>query len=101
MAYDLEKMLLLLLSIRKAKSSKFMAEYLSFGMIGNLCSEAIHEGFLVETRKELKLTAKGLAFISDANNKLNRHGIDRAIARIPDAYIEKTSIDDIYLPEKM
>ena len=62
---------------------------------------AIREGFIIETRKELKITDKGLAFISETNNKLNRHGIERSIARIPDVYIEKLSADAVYLPEKI
>ena len=96
MSYDLEEMLFLLLSLKHTTSSSFVTEHL-----GALCSEAIREGFIIETRKELKITDKGLAFISETNNKLNRHGIERSIARIPDVYIEKLSADAVYLPEKI
>ena len=89
MSYDLEEMLFLLLSLKHTTSSSFVTEHLSFSGVGALCSEAIREGFIIETRKELKITDKGLAFISETNNKLNRHGIERSIARIPDVYIEK------------
>ena len=99
MSYDLEEMLFLLLSLKHTTSSSFVTEHLSFS--GALCSEAIREGFIIETRKELKITDKGLAFISETNNKLNRQGIERSIARIPDVYIEKISADAVYLPEKI
>ena len=101
MSYDLEEMLFLLLSLKHTNSSSFVTEHLSFSGVGALSSEAIREGFIIETRKELKITDKGLAFISETNNKLNRHGIERSIARIPDVYIEKISADAVYLPEKI
>ena len=101
MSYDLEEMLFLLLSLKHTTSGSFVTEPLSFSGVGALCSEAIREGFIIETRKELKITDKGLAFISETNNKLNRHGIERSIARIPDVYIEKLSADAVYLPEKI
>lgn len=101
MSYDLEEMLFLLLSIKHTTSSSFVTEHLSFMSVGALCSKAIQEGFIIEIRKELKITEKGLSFISQANDKLNRHGIDRSIAHVPDAYIEKISTDTVYLPEKI
>lgn len=101
MSYDLEEMLFFLLSLKNTTFSSFVTEHLSFSGVGTLCSEAIHEGFVIETRKELKITDKGLAFISKTNNKLNRHGIERSIAHIPNVYIEKKSADDVYLPEKI
>lgn len=79
MSYDLEEMLFLLLSLKHTTSSSFVTEHLSFSGVGALCSEAIREGFIIETRKELKITDKGLAFISETNNKLNRHGIERSM----------------------
>ncbi len=101
MSYDLEDMLLLLISIKHTNSSFFVMEHLSYGTIGDLCSEAIREGLIVENRKELQLTEQGLSFIERANDKLNRKGIDRFIVRIPDVMIEKICIDDIYLPDRI
>ena len=69
MSYDLEEMLFLLLSLKHTNSSSFVTEHLSFSGVGALCSEAIREGFIIETRKELKITDKGLAFISETNKR--------------------------------
>lgn len=101
MSYDLEDMLLLLLSIKHTNSSFFVMQHLSYGTVGDLCAEAIREGLIVESRKKLQLTEQGLSFIERANDKLGRKGIDRFIAHIPDVMIEKISIDDIYLPDRM
>ena len=101
MSYDSEEMLFLLLSLKHTTFSSFVTEHLSFSGVGTLCSEAIQKGFIIEIRKELKITDKGLAFISETNKKLNRHGIECSISRIPDVYIKKISADAVYLPEKI
>ncbi len=101
MSYDLENMLLLLLSIKHTQSSLFVMQHLSYGTIGNLCTEAIRGGLITETRNLFRLTDKGIAFIEQANNTLGRKGIDRAIAKIPDVRIPSISLDDIYLPSKI
>lgn len=101
MAYNLDDMLLLLLSIKNTNSSIFVMEHLSFGSVGTLCAEALREGLIVETRKNLEITEQGLIFITQANKKLNRKGIDKSIAHIPDVYIQKISEDAVYLPEKI
>lgn len=101
MSYDLEDMLFLLLSIKNTNYSTFVLEHLTISRVGALCSEAVQEGFLVESRKELKLTEKGMDFIKKTNDRLDRHGLARVIAPVPDVYIRKISVDDIYLPSKM
>ena len=89
MSYDLEDMLLLLLSIKHTDTSFFVMQHLSYGTVGELCSEALKEGLIVENRKRLHLTEDGITFIDQANNKLGRKGIDRLIAHIPDVVGEK------------
>ena len=101
MSYDLEDMLLLLLSIKHTNSSFFVMQHLSYGTVGDLCVEALREGLIVESRKKLQLTERGLSFIEQTNDKLGRKGIERQIARMPDVVIEKISIDDIYLPDRI
>lgn len=101
MTYDLEEMLLLLLSIKHTNSSLFVMEHLSFGVTGDLCAEAIREGLILESQKKLKLTSQGISFINQANDKLGRKGIDRAISRLPGVVIDKISADDIYLPNRI
>lgn len=56
---------------------------------------------IVESRKKLQLTERGLSFIEQTNDKLGRKGVERQIARMPDVVIEKISIDDIYLPDRI
>ena len=101
MLYSTEDMLLLLISIKNNGNPEFVNNHLSFGTTGYLCAEAIKQEFIVEDRKELFLTEKGNLFIDEANKKLGRKGVDKEIAYLPNAYIKKISIDDIYLPEKI
>lgn len=101
MSYDLESMLLLLLSIKHTNSSFFVAQHLSYGTVGELCVEALREGLIIENRKNLQLTEQGLAFIEQANDRLGRKGIERKIARLPDVVTKKISADDIYLPDRI
>lgn len=101
MSYDLEDMLLLLLSVKHTNSSLFVVEHLSFGTVGSLCAQALQEGLIVESRKKLNLTERGVSFIKQTNDKLGRKGIDRTIARLPNVVIEKIAADDIYLPDRI
>ena len=101
MSYDLEEMLLLLLSIRKTQSPDFAVNQLSFNKVGSLCSEALKNGWIIEYRKKILLTEQGGLFIEQANDQLGRKGIERYIARLPEVFTEKISLTDIYLPEKI
>ena len=101
MSYDLENMLLLLLSIKHTNSSYFVMQHLSYRTVGDLCAEAIRQGLIVESRKKFHLTEEGTVFIEKANDKLGRKGIDRFIAHLPGVIIEKISIEDIYLPDRI
>ena len=58
MSYDLEEMLFLLLSLKHTTSSSFVTEHLSFSGVGALCSEAIREGFIIETKVSLQGTTR-------------------------------------------
>lgn len=101
MAYTIDDMLLLLISIKNNGNPNFVEKHISFGTVGYLCSEAIKQGYIIEDRKELVLTDKGILFIKETNKKLNKKGVNKEIATLPNAYIKKISIDDIYLPEKI
>ena len=101
MSYNIEDMLLLLLSIKHNGEPDFVKKYITFGTVGYLCSEAIKQGYIIENRKELELTDKGVLFVEETNKKLNKKGVDKEIASLPNAYISKLSIDDIYLPENI
>lgn len=94
-------MLLLLISIKNNGNPDFVERNISFGTVGALCSKAIECGYIIKDRKELVVTEKGLSFIKNANKKLNKKGVSKEIASLPNAYIKKISIDDIYLPEKI
>lgn len=101
MSYSVEDMLLLLISIKNRGTPNFVEKHISFGTVGYLCSEAIKQGYIIEDRKELGLTDKGFLFIEEANKKLNKKGVDKEISSLPNAYIKKMLIDDIYLPKKI
>lgn len=101
MACNSEDILLLLLSIKHNGDPSFVKKYITFGTVGYLCSEAIKQGYIIENRKELELTDKGLLFIDEMNKQLNKKGVDKEIASLPNAYITKISIDDVYLPENI
>lgn len=101
MAYDIEEMLMLLLSIKHSTFSEFVVQHLSYKTVGDLCIEALEKGFIIETRKNFHLTEDGYNFIEKMNNKLGRKGIDRQIAHLPDVTIENINLDDIYLPKKI
>ena len=101
MSYDVENMLLLLLTIKHTQSSNFVMQHLSYGSISELCSKAINEGFKILIHEEFHITEKGKIFIKHANDELKNKGIAREIARIPDVYIPKISDEDIYLPDKI
>ena len=101
MSFTTEDMLLLLLSIKNDGSPSFVGEHISFGTLGYLCSEAINQGFIIEDRNDLTLTEKGVSFIEKTNKKFNKTGVSKVISTLPNAYIEKVSIEDVYLPEKI
>lgn len=101
MLYTVEDMLLLLISIKNDGNPSFVEDHISFGTVGLLCMEAINKGLIIEDRKEFVLTDKGVSYIEHENKKLNKKGIDKEISSLPDAYIKKFSVDDIYLPEKI
>ena len=101
MSYDIEDMLLLLLSIKHTSSSLFVMQHLSYGTVGELCEEALKEGLIIENRKTLQLTERGNIFIAQTNGKFNRKGIECKIAHIPDVIVDKIKLEDIYLPEKI
>lgn len=99
MSYDADNMLCLLLTIKNGGSASFITSHLSYQDTGLLAAEALHEGLIIETRKTFKITEKGIRYIEETNNELNRHGVDRNISIIPDIYIEKIPLDEIYFPK--
>lgn len=96
-----EEMLSLLLSIKHAADfSPYLIRQMGFGGIGNLCLEAVSKGYIIDEHDKYKITHDGLLYIEQTNNKLGRKGIEKKIAKMPDAIIAKLPLDSIYLPDK-
>jgi len=95
-----DEMLSLLLVIKHNKNnSSFIIDHLGYARIGKLCIDALSAGYIHTCGNSYHITDKGLQFIAAQNNLMNRKGLYREIAKIPDALCPKIQIDSIYLPE--
>ncbi len=98
---SVDEMLFLLMVIKRgADISPFLVEHLGFAGIGRMCVEALEAGLIISSGSSYQITEKGLQFISEQNDLLGRKGLDREIAKIPDALCPKISINSIYLPDR-
>lgn len=96
-----DEMLSLLLVIKRGEDfSDFLMKHLGFATVGKLCVEALESGLIAPGRQGYEITDKGILFINEMNDNLCRKGLDREIAKIPDALCPQISINSIYLPEK-
>lgn len=96
-----DEMLSLLMVIKHdVDISPFLIDQLGFAGIGRLCVEALDAGFIIPNGSSYQITEKGLQYISEQNNLLKRKGLDREIAKVPDALCSRISINSIYLPDR-
>ena len=95
-----EELLFLLLTIKHGGSvSHVLLSQFGFSGIGRLCVEAQNAGLIIKGEKGYQLTDKGNLYINDQNDVLGRKGLDREIAKLPDALCSQISVNAIYLPE--
>lgn len=97
---SIDEMLSLLMIIKHdGDVSSFAVEHLGYAGIGRLCVEALDMGYIIPNGSSYQITEKGQQFVCEQNNLLNRTGLDKEIAKIPDALCEKSPITSIYLPD--
>lgn len=97
---NLDEMLFLLLTIKHGGSvSDVLLSQLGFSGIGRLCVEAQNADLIIKSEQGYQLTDKGKNYINEQNDVLDRKGLDREIAKLPNAQCPKISVDAIYLPE--
>ena len=101
MLYSMYDIFLMLTSIKHDGSTDFVQNKLSCGTVGGLIYQLLTDGYIVENGDELILTENGKMFLYEINLQLNNKGINKCISTLPDAYIQKISIDDVYLPENI
>ena len=95
-----DEMLFFLLSIKHGDNvSHALMDQLGFSNIGRLCIEAQRTDLIIKSEKGYQLTAKGKMYIAEQNNIMGRKGIDREIAKLPDAKCQQISVNTIYIPE--
>ena len=95
-----EEMLFLLLTIKhEVNVSYTLLSQLGFSGIGRLCVEAQNANLIIKSDKGYQLTDKGRIYINEQNDILGRKGLDREIAKLPDALCPQISVNTIYLPE--
>lgn len=95
-----DELLFLLLTIKHGGCvSHTLLSQLGFSGIGRLCVEAQNADLIIKNEKGYQLTDKGILYINAQNDILGRRGLDREIAKLPDALCPQISVNTIYLPE--
>ncbi len=102
MDYDINDILLLLVSIKKTDLiSDYLFENLGSLKIAKICEFALENNYIINNNGTYSLTSEGENYIEKLNKELKKKGIDKWIV-IPSNYkIDKISLEYIYLPNKI